>query len=276
MAFFPQNSTTPAQISLFTQLFTDYFSTPISVEVQAEVLVTPPPALPPPQTWAELVERAASGEENTITVPFDMTVGGMPLVLGPGRTLTLVCGAPGVATCTFDGAGANSVINVATGSSLTLSGFTFVNASCGSDASCMSFGNGAAIYLGGATSLYVDNSRFVNCAAGDSGGAIYSLGDVAITNSTFTGNSAGTAAGAVYAEVSLDIQGAIFAGNSAVQRGGAISTGLNCNVSLGSVSFANNRAILAEGGALNMNGALEASAISAINNTAGTHGGVRG
>ena len=241
--------------------------------------VTPPPYVDSATAWAGaggLRELASSGEVDTIRIVSDLMTDGSPIIIGPGRTLTMVgaCGAGGQANsgaCTLDAAGVGNHFVVSMGSKLVLQSLRLVNGRCTID-NGLGRGNGGAIAAAGGSNVTLLSCALVNNTAAGSGGAVYSLGVVKMDGTAASDNRAGDSAGAVYADVVLDATSTTFSNNSALIVGGAVQTGDSAFITLSHVSFLRNRALEAQGGAVFARGAMSAEYVNATGNLANSHG----
>jgi predicted outer membrane repeat protein len=139
----------------------------------------------------------------------------------------------GGSTPTLDGAG-QSLFNVASSGSLSISGLTVTGAHSASD-----------------------------------GGAITSQGPLTLSYDAFTGNSSGSSGGAVYVagNGSLNADNVTFSNNTAGTYGGALEVDVNTSStwSLSNDTFSNNTSVL-NGGALNANLVTVPGAVAPIAN----------
>jgi len=208
-----------------------------------------------PGSLRAVLAAAQSGD----TINFAVT-GTIRLTQGPLQVAvpSLTISGPGANQLTISGGGASQIFVVGPEAGLGLSGLTLANglAVSGADA----FG-GAIDSLG---SLAIDSCAFVGNSAiqgGDQaceGGAIYAQGPTTITSSTFVGNSTGGQGGAVLLNgVSADDQvtGCTFVGNSASQ-GGALANFNLGGTEIAGCSFVGNSAGF-QGGAVFASGPLD-------------------
>ena len=209
---------------------------------------------------------------------------GDAIVFAPGmagQTITLTSGellisrnltitGPGAGELAIDGNHASRVLEVAKGTSVTLSGLTLRNGQAAvaggvlnrgtlTLGGCAVSGNTAAgsnsvagSGVGGGidnyASLTISGSTLSNNSA-TSGGGIANGGTVTLTNSTLTGNSAGNDGGAINNAGTVTVSGSTLSGNSAAMEGGAIINGGTLAVSNSTLS--NNSAATNGGGILN-------------------------
>jgi hypothetical protein len=157
-----------------------------------------------------------SGVTGTITLGTELGISQSVSINGPGANLLTISGNSTV-----------RVLNVATGTAVTISGLTIANG----------FSTQGAGILSGGT-LTVNNCVFASNVADDAsvsniGGAINeNSSSVTLTanNSTFSNNqatgSANAQGGAIYSSGTLLVNNSTFAGNSAQGRGGAIGTSI--------------------------------------------------
>ncbi|MDT8305544.1 MAG: choice-of-anchor Q domain-containing protein [Anaerolineae bacterium] len=160
---------------------------------------------------------------------------------------------------------------------LALESVEFTRNSCTNAVGC--FGGAlSALHTVTMTDTWFADNQTTGSGFASGGGAVYTVGDLAIENSHFVDNSTGATGGALYTHASLSIVNAEFTGNRATLDAGAIATNgtgeivgshLESNIATGGSGHSSPR-----GGAILNNGALTLSASNIYSNTAFTGGGI--
>jgi CSLREA domain-containing protein len=158
---------------------------------------------------------ASSASAGNIT--FDTTVfaTAQTIALTTGGTLdisnyTSIVG-PGANLLYLDGGNAVEVFNIASGSTVAISGVTIANGSSS---------DGGGIYNAG--TLTVTNSTFSGNSSSYAGGAIENGGTLTVANSTFSGNSSTYSGGAIDSDhgTTLTVANSTFSANTTTNSGG--------------------------------------------------------
>jgi hypothetical protein len=157
------------------------------------------------------LDAAITAAGNGDVVEFATTVQGQAIALAEQTitvSLTIDASPGGVA---LDGGGANRLLDIASGATVTFSHLTLRNGAAGSAAS------GGAIYNDGI--LILDSCTLAHNSAGIYGGAVYNDGTLTITNSTIADNTA-PSGGGIFNSSTLIIGNSTIAGNAAASGSG--------------------------------------------------------
>jgi hypothetical protein len=192
-------------------------------------------------------EIAAAKSKDTIV--FAPSLDGQTITLTSGEldlTKNLTIQGPGGGQLTISGGGNSRVFEVASKTTVTLSGLTISNGTAA---------NGGGIYVDHGGTLTISNSTLSSDAATTYGGGIYNSGTLTINNSTLAGNTAAYAGGAIDnagASANLTISGCTLSGNSVGGGGygGAIRNENGGNLSISNSTLSGNSATGGEGGAI--------------------------
>jgi hypothetical protein len=137
------------------------------------------------------------------------------------------------------------------------------------------FTHGGAIgNYGGAATVSVTNTRFLNNSSSINGGAIDNVGALTVTGSTFAGNAAGFRGGGINSYVgTMNISSSSFLTNTAGLYGGGVASDASTTTITGSTFAANSSNN--HGGGLEMSGdgSLTLTNSTLTDNTAVTEGG---
>lgn len=163
----------------------------------------------------------------------------------PAITQNLTISGPGANQLSVSGAGSNSIFQVNSNVSVTISGLTIAQGH-GPVTNSVSQGGGLSITAGNVT---VQNCAFAEDSA-DDGGGIYNNATLAIYNSTFSSNSATAQGGALFngSGAITNIFNSTFAQNSATGGGGAIQD--NADIAITNSTFYSNSVSAGSGGAI--------------------------
>lgn len=161
--------------------------------------------------WTSLSDAFASGSR--AYVGGDLYLFGLTLSVNSTLNVSGNLAIYGMDNTILDGGGANQIMSIAAGNTVSIENIIFRN---GSSA------NGGAIGNNG--SLTVTNTTFYSNTATADGGAIYNAGTLLVVNSTFYGNAAarGGAIFGSHTSASLNIVNSTFHANTAATSGGAI------------------------------------------------------
>ncbi len=160
---------------------------------------------------------AAASNDDAGNITFDTTVfaTAQTISLTTGGTLDIgnnmsIVG-PGANLLSIDGGNAVEVFNIASGSTVAISGVTITNGSSS---------DGGGIYNAG--TLTVTNSAFTSNSSSYAGGAIENGGTLTVANSTFSGNSSSYAGGAIDSDhgTTLTVANSTFSANTTANSGG--------------------------------------------------------
>jgi uncharacterized repeat protein (TIGR03803 family)/predicted outer membrane repeat protein len=194
-------------------------------------------------------------------------------VLGLTRTSgAVVINGPGAGALTISGNQVSQVFNLASGTTVSLSGLTIANGVNSSQ-------GGGGIYNDGALSI-VNSALTANLSTAvfDGGGGIYNAGTLSVVNSGFAGNSTNNSfcgGGAIVNHGALVVLNSAFSGNTitgAFSNAGAIYT--NSQATIASCTFTNNAANGGDsGGAIEADGPLNLSGSTFTGNIATGNGG---
>lgn len=131
--------------------------------------------------------------------------------------------------------------------------------------------NGSHIYADVLSNVNINDCKFFTGVASQSGGCIYSLGNLIIRNSNFTNSSAEEFGGTIYASGTLQIVSSEFSGGYA-QNGGHIFSDTDERAQIISCTMSGSQAGQ-NGGSIYANGGAELSDCSITNNFANQSGG---
>lgn len=131
--------------------------------------------------------------------------------------------------------------------------------------------NGSHIYAEAGSSLAIDDCRFFNGLASQSGGSIYSLGNLTIRNSLFANSYAEECGGSIYASGPLQIVSSEFSGGYA-RNGGHIYFSTSDSAQISGCTMSGSQ-VEQCGGSLYADGNLILSDCRISNNIAGQSGG---
>ncbi|MCZ4353694.1 calcium-binding protein [Roseovarius aestuarii] len=186
-------------------------------------------------TFDNLFFSSNSSPLNNATIM--LTLG--QLAITSGVTIDGDLNGDGIADVTIDGNGLSRIFEVTGGANVTINGMTLQNGA--------TTGSGGAIAVGFAgNTLNVSNSNFVDNEA-DDGGAIATVGTLAVANTFFLGNGATFDGGAVSAYGDSTFINATFTENYA-NAGGAVFVGNSASVDLINSTLTGNLANIAGGG----------------------------
>jgi predicted outer membrane repeat protein len=254
-----------------------------------------------PGTLRYAVAHAVSGDSILITGAVKDT----PIVLTNGELIlnqnVTIRGVGNVAE-TISGGGTTRLFEIGAGAHVTLSNLTLtggngiadnpngtlfldgvggaildlgtltINASTVSGNSAI---EGGAIFAFFGANLTINGITLTTNSAGDSGGAVLSLGTLTVSGSTFSGNTASTAGGAIFNVFSgtMTIRSCVFTANSAGIDGGAMENDGIAAVT--GCTFSGNSAAFLGGGAIDnsVGAVLTVSNCTFSRNSAGFDGG---
>ena len=131
--------------------------------------------------------------------------------------------------------------------------------------------NGSHIYAEAGSSLAIDDCQFFNGLASQSGGSIYSLGNLTIRNSLFANSYAEECGGSIYASGPLQIVSSEFSGGYA-RNGGHIYCSTSDSAQISGCTMSGSQ-VEQCGGSLYADGNLILSDCRISNNIAGQSGG---
>lgn len=131
--------------------------------------------------------------------------------------------------------------------------------------------NGSHIYAEAGSSLAIDDCQFFNGLASQSGGSIYSLGNLTIRNSLFANSYAEECGGSIYASGPLQIVSSEFSGGYA-RNGGHIYFSTSDSAQISGCTMSGSQ-VEQCGGSLYADGNLILSDCRISNNIAGQSGG---
>ena len=204
------------------------------------------------------------------TSPFTITLAtALPSIATTSNAGTLAITGLGASSLAIDANKGNfSILTIAQGGNLSISGVTFTGA--------QTSGGGGAFNNRG--SLTVSNSSISGNSA-NGGGAIYNFNGtnsiLTVNNSIISGNKASTGGGAIRNNGTITVTNSTLSGNTAGFSGGAIdSSGSGAILTVTNSTISGNFGNLSGGGIYNLNTFTVTNSTISGNATNGTGGGI--
>lgn len=157
------------------------------------------------------------------TITFDKGVRGTILLTGGDLAIAneLTIRGPGASLLSISGGKSGSVVRVAHGGNVTISGLAFKN----SNTSTGFIDNGGTLHL--TDSIISGNTSKNETSAAFAGGGISNHGTLTVSNSTISGNTSTHSVGGIFNEGRLTVSNSIISGNTAgALSGGMLNSGI--------------------------------------------------